>query len=127
MKHNWYTSQAEICSNVVFKQKAYFEKVYDKLLEKHHRIGIPDKMREVFELKRMPKETKTVQSLFDTQACIKHWFKGNSIKMYNKGGYLLRVETTINNSGLPGAKLHKPLCYLQGYYWYGLGCNSRFF
>jgi hypothetical protein len=112
--------------------KLYWDKWFrfskgDKLLEKHHRIGIPDKMREVFDLKHTPKETKTVQSLFDTQACIKHWFKGNSIKMYNKGGYLLRVETTINNSGLPGAKLHKPLCYLQGYYWYGLGCNNRFF
>ena len=126
LKHKWYTCQAEISSNVVFKQKAYFERVYDKLLEKHHRIGIPDKMREVFELKRTPKESKTVQSLFGTQACIKHWFKGNSIKMYNKGGCLLRVETTINNPRLPGAELHKPICYLQGYYWYGHRCNDRF-
>lgn len=29
---------------------------------------------------------------------VKHWVKENSIKMYNKGG-VLRVETTINNSG----------------------------
>jgi predicted transcriptional regulator len=46
--------------------------------------------------------------------------------MYNKGGYLLRVETTINNPGLPGAKLHKPVYDIKGYYWYGHGCNNRF-
>ena len=39
---------------------------------------------------------------------------------------MLRVETTINNPGLPGLKLKKPACNLQAYYWYGLGCNSRY-
>lgn len=28
---------------------------------------------------------------------VKHWVKGNSIKMYDKGGSVLRVETTIAN------------------------------
>ena len=32
----------------------------------------------------------------------------------------------INNPGLPGAKLHKPLYDIKGYYWYGHGCNNRF-
>lgn len=40
---------------------------------------------------------------------------------------MLRVETTINNPGLPGLKLKKPACNLQAYYWYGLKCNSRYF
>jgi len=100
LKHEWYSNQVEVCNNVIFKQQAYFEKVFDRLLEKHHNIGIPNKLQEVFGAKRTPKETKSVQNLFHTQACIKHWFKGNSIKMYNKGGRLLRVETTINNSRL---------------------------
>ena len=39
---------------------------------------------------------------------------------------MLRVETTINNSELPGLKLKKQACHLQAYYWYGLGCNSRY-
>ena len=50
----------------------------------------------------------------------------NSIKCYNKGGCLLRVETTINNPDLPGLKLKKPACNLQAYYWYGYSCNSRY-
>ena len=126
LTHRWYTCQSEICSNIVFKNRAYFDKVYDKILEKHHRIGMPDRLSKVFDLRRDRKESESTQKIYYTKACVKHWIKGNSIKMYNKGGYLLRVETTINNPGLPGAKLHKPLYDIKGYYWYGHGCNNRF-
>jgi len=124
--HQWFTCQSEVCSNIIFKHRGYFDKVYDKLLEKHHRIGLPDRLSKVFDLKRERKESKSTQAVYNTRACIKHWIQGNSIKMYNKGGYLLRVETTINNPGLPGAKLHKPVYEIKGYYWYGHGCNNRF-
>ncbi len=125
--HQWYTCQCEVCSNVIFKSSQYFNRVYDKLLEKHHRIGLPDRLSKIFDLKRDRKTSKSTQTVYDTKACIKHWIDGNSIKMYNKGGYLLRVETTINNPGLPGATLHKPIYEIKGYYWYGHGCNNRFF
>jgi len=29
---------------------------------------------------------------------VKHWKSGNSVKMYNKSGSILRIETTINNT-----------------------------
>jgi hypothetical protein len=32
--------------------------------------------------------------------CVKHRAQGNSIKVYDKGGSILRVETTINNPGV---------------------------
>lgn len=127
LKHAWYTSQSEVCSNVIFKSKAYFNRVYDKLLEKHHGIAMPDSLSSIFELKRERKQSKSTQKVYHQKACVKHWIQGNSIKMYNKGGYLLRVETTINNPRLPGAKLQKPIFELKGYYWYGFGCNNRFF
>ena len=127
LSHRWYTCQCEVCSNIIFKSSRYFNGVYDKLLEKHHRIGLPDRLSKVFDLKRDRKTSKSTQTVYDTKACIKHWIDGNSIKMYNKGGYLLRVETTINNPGLPGATLHKPVYDIKGYYWYGHGCNNRFF
>ncbi|MGC1391937.1 MAG: hypothetical protein WA816_12950 [Bacteroidales bacterium] len=126
LNHRWYTCQSEICSNIIFKNKGYFDKVYDKLLEKHHRIGMPDSLSKVFDLKRERQHSNSTQKIYYKRACIKHWIQGNSIKMYNKGGYLLRVETTINNPGLPGAKLHKPVYDIKGYYWYGHGCNNRF-
>ena len=127
LKHNWYTSQCEVCSNVVFKNQGFFNRLYDKILEKHHRLGIPDSLSKLFELKRERKQSKSTNKVYHQKACAKHWIQGNSIKMYNKGGYLLRVETTINNPRLPGAKLQKPIFELKGYYWYGFGCNNRYF
>ncbi len=47
--------------------------------------------------------------------------------MYNKGGWLLRVETTINSPELPGRKLKKAVWNLQTYGWYSHGCNNRYF
>ena len=127
LQHTWYTSQCEVCSNVVFKNKGYFDRLYDKIIEKHHQLGIPDRLSKLFELKRERKQSKSTQKVYYQKACVKHWIQGNSIKMYNKGGYMLRVETTINNPRLPGAKLQKPLYEVKGYYWYGFGCNNRFF
>lgn len=126
LTHDWYSYQVEVCSNTIFKSSSYGSRLFNKLLQKHHTVGLPDRLFKVFDRKREPKESKTTQRVFGTQACIKHWLKRNSIKMYNKSGYLLRVETTINNiAGLPG-ELKKPICYVQGLYWYGLGCNNRF-
>jgi len=127
LRHNWYTSQCEVCSNIVFKNSGYFDRLYDKIIEKHHQIGLPDSLSKVFDLKRERKQSQSTQKVYYQKACVKHWINGNSIKMYNKGGYMLRVETTINNPGLPGAKLQKPLYEIKGYYWYGYGCNNRFF
>jgi predicted transcriptional regulator len=87
---------------------------------------LPDKLTEIFSLKKNPNSSKTTQNKYQVQACIKHWLEGNSIKCYNKSGCLLRVETTINKPGLPGLKLKKPACNLQAYYWYGHACNSRY-
>lgn len=126
LTHDWYSYQVEVCSNTIFKSSNYGSRLFNKLLQKHHTVGLPDRLSKVFERNREPKESKTTQRKFSTQACIKHWQKRNSIKMYNKSGYLHRVETTINNiSGLPRG-LKKPICYVQGLYWYGLGCNNRF-
>jgi hypothetical protein len=87
---------------------------------------LPDKLTEIFSLSRQKNNSKTTQNKFTTKAVIKHWLEGNSIKCYNKSGCLLRVETTINKPDLPGLKLKKPAINLMAYFWYGLGCNSRY-
>jgi hypothetical protein len=127
LNHNWYTSQCEISSNVIFKNKDFLNRTYDKILEKYHRLATPDSLSKIFELKRERKQSKSTHKVYHQKACAKFWIQGNSIKMYNKGGYLLRIETTINNPRLPGAKLQKPIFELKGYYWYGFGCNNRYF
>ena len=99
---------------------------FQRILHKHHTIGLPDRLTKIFGLSRRVDNSKTTQRTYSVQACIKHWLEKNSIKCYNKGGCLLRVETTINNPDLPGLKLKKPACNLQAYYWYGYSCNSRY-
>ena len=126
LKHNWFTYQTEISTNLIFKSAKFAKAYFDRILSKHHTIGLPDKLTEIFSLSRQKNNSKTTQNKFKTQAVIKHWLEGNSIKCYNKSGCLLRVETTINKPDLPGLKLKKPAINLMAYYWYGLGSNSRY-
>ncbi len=126
LKHNWFTYQTEICTNLIFKSAKFANAYFDRILSKHHTIGLPDKLTEIFSLSRQKSNSKTTQNKFTTKAVIKHWLEGNSIKCYNKSGCLLRVETTINKPDLPGLKLKKPAINLMAYFWYGLGCNSRY-
>jgi len=126
LSHNWYTSQTEISTNIIFKSSKFANSFFQRILNKHHTIGLPDRLTEIFGLKESVKTSKTTQNKYYVQACIKHWCEGNSVKCYNKSGCLLRVETTINKPDLPGLKLKKPACNLQAYYWYGFGCNSRY-
>ncbi len=126
LSHQWYTYQTEVSSNVIFKSVKFLNNYFGRILHKHHTIGLPDRLTEIFGLSKVVKTSKTTQRTYNVQACIKHWLEKNSIKCYNKGGCLLRVETIINNPDLPGLKLKKPACNLQAYYWYGYSCNSRY-
>jgi hypothetical protein len=126
LKHNWFTYQTEIATNLIFKSAKFANNYFDNILSKHHTIGLPDKLTEIFSLSRQKKNSKSTQNKYKTKAVIKHWLEGNSIKCYNKNGCLLRVETTINKPDLPGLKLKKPAINLMAYYWYGLGSNSRY-
>ncbi len=86
---------------------------------------MPDSIAQI--LSRRPHRgstSKTFWRLYDDNACIKHWFRGNSIKQYNKTGFFIRTETTINNPKSLGLK--KPVLFLQAYLWAGVGCNDRF-
>lgn len=127
LQHEWFTYQTEISSNIIFKSAKYANSFFQRVLQKHHTIGFPDRLTKVFGLSKPVHNSKSTQNKYSVQACIKHWLEKNSIKCYNKSGCLLRVETTINNPELPGLKLKKPACNLQAYYWYGLKSNSRYF
>ena len=126
LKHNWFTYQTEVSTNLIFKSAKFANAYFEKILSKHHTVGLPDKLTKIFGLTRQKHSSKTTQNKFNTKAVIKHWLEGNSIKCYNKSGCLLRVETTINKPDLPGLKLKKPAINLMAYYWYGLGSNSRY-
>ena len=126
LSHKWFTHQTEISTNIIFKSEKFATTFFQRLLQKHHTIGHPDRLTEIFGLSKAAHNSKSTQNKYHTQACIKHWMEKNSIKCYNKSGCLLRVETTINNPDLPGLKLKKQASYLQAYYWYGHQSNSRY-
>lgn len=123
--HGWYLTQIEICSNVIFKSARFCTSLFERLLDKFHRLGLPETIAQIFSRRPHRRSiSKTFWRLYDNNACIKHWFRGNSVKQYNKTGYFIRTETTINNPKSLG--LQKPVLYLQAYLWNGAGCNDRF-
>jgi len=100
LTHNWFTSQTEISTNVIFKSSKFATSFFQSVLNKHHTIGLPDRLTEIFGLKKAVNNSKTTQNKYEVQACIKHWLEGNSIKCYNKSGCLLRIELFSRPKGV---------------------------
>ncbi|WP_246294233.1 hypothetical protein [Desulfobacter latus] len=84
LKHDWYLSQVEVCSNVIFKSPRFCTSLFERLLDKFSRVGLPDSIARIFSKRPYRSNSKTFWRLYDNNACIKHWFRGNAIKQYNK-------------------------------------------
>ena len=123
LRHSWYCTQVEASTNVLFKSAKFCTSLFERLLDKFSRIGLPDSLTRIFGKRRKPPTTSSASRLYKTQACAKHWFRGNSIKQYNKNGSLIRTETTINRPKSLG--LEKPVINLRGYLSFGVKCNER--
>jgi len=48
LSHEWYQHQVEVCSNVVFKSSRFCTSLFERLLDKFKRIGLPDSMAEIY-------------------------------------------------------------------------------
>ena len=97
----WVIDQAEYATDVMFKDSALLELLYKKLLKcSILRFGPKDIL--TFFGKKYSGNFKgdQINSMKErwTGARVKHWMKRNWIKMYNKFGSVLRVETVINHS-----------------------------
>ena len=94
----WSVRECEYASDVLFKDAASLRAVYPSLL--HHAIHhfhSGDVLRFLQRRLRSDAEVKSSFKLRVEGTRIKHWVQENSIKMYDKQGCVLRVETTINN------------------------------
>lgn len=123
LEHGWYIGQAEVCTNFVFRSARFCTGLFERFWDKCSRIGLPDSLSQIFGKRIIRSRTKSTRRLYDNNGCHKPWFQGNSIKLYNKLGYFLRTETTINNPKSLG--LRKPVLWLQAHLWFGFGCNER--
>lgn len=127
--HEFYNAQVEVCTNLVFKSASYGRSFFKSLIVLFATLAIPDVLTHLFNARPRyeNRKTKSTYRRYDIDAVIKHWFRGNSVKMYNKCGTLLRIETTINHPArLGGQKLKKGLLYLQSIYWFGVESNQKY-
>jgi hypothetical protein len=101
----WSASDTEYATDLLFKDSKQLAELYPRLV--HHGISTfssPDVMR--FLGRQVPPQTGRVRGNFKGQVVsdakhrpegvrLKHSLNGNSLKLYDKQGSVLRVETTI--------------------------------
>jgi hypothetical protein len=96
----WTIWQGEYATDVMFKDAASLAEIYPALIDhavKH--FDSPNVLRFLGRRTntRFNGEVKSDLSKRIEGVRIKHWVEENSIKMYDKQGSILRIETTINN------------------------------
>ena len=100
MEHYWVADQVEYATDVLFQDRAALKDLYPKLLE-HATLcfGAEDVL--TFLGRKLHGNFKgEVVNEFKKRwpgARVKHRMKGNWIKMYDKHGCVLRIETVINH------------------------------
>jgi len=98
MNYYWTAYQTEWATDVMFHDPASLGTIYPALV-RHAMLHFhsPDVMR--FLAQKSPGNFigEIITSFKDRAegVRVKHWVNGNSVKMYDKGGSVLRVETTI--------------------------------
>jgi hypothetical protein len=106
LEYYWSVSESEYASDVLFHKPEALARIYPSLV--HHAVrsfGAGDVMR--FLGRKVPLTTGRVAAQFRGEIIsdlkhrpegirVKHQVQGNSIKVYDKQGSVLRVETTIN-------------------------------
>jgi hypothetical protein len=103
MSHYWVTDQAEYATDRRFTSKHALAGLFPRLLEFALLTFSP---RKIFSYvgrqwhERFDGEIQThYKSAREPGACLKHFMKRTWLKMYDKLGLLLRVETVINQPG----------------------------
>jgi hypothetical protein len=97
----WSLGQGEYATDILFRDASVLKEIYPALLQHAiHHFQCKDVLRFL---------GRRISGLFNGEVRshmgsrvegvrIKHWVEENSIKMYDKAGSVLRIETTINNT-----------------------------
>jgi len=97
----WSVSESEYATDVMFRDAQALSRIYPALVD--HAIKRFDSRDVLRFLGRRPHglftgEVSTSYLVRSEGVRVKHWLQENSIKMYDKQGSVLRIETTINNA-----------------------------
>ncbi len=96
----WMWRQGEYATDILFRDEASLRELYPRLVRHALTLfGCRDLLRFLGRRvnRRFAGEVTTVWHARPEGVCVKHWVEENSLKMYDKQGRVLRIETTINN------------------------------
>jgi hypothetical protein len=97
----WTIRQSEYASDVMFKDAASLRDVYPALCRHAmERLSSPDVLRFLGQKQPGKREVTGSYQRRIEGVRVKHCVGNNSVKMYDKAGSVLRVETTINDAGM---------------------------
>ncbi len=98
MDYYWSVEQSEWASDVLFRDPADLARLYPQLV--HHGIEHLSCCRCLALSRSQGGGHFEIHSSKKTRregVRVKYWINGNSIKMYDKQGQILRIESTLNN------------------------------
>jgi hypothetical protein len=96
----WSLRQVEYATDVLFRDAAHLQELYPHLvLHGIQQFRADEVLRFLgrHSNRRFAGEVTSEIKHRPEGVCLKHWVEENSIKMYDKHGSVLRIETTINN------------------------------
>jgi hypothetical protein len=97
----WSVSESEYATDILFRDAPALARVYPALVDHAiKRFDSRDVLRFLGQRTNSRFNGEVSSSLLTRSegVRVKHWLQENSIKMYDKQGSVLRVETTINNA-----------------------------
>ena len=85
LHHDWYLAQIEVSSNIVFKSARFCTSLFERLLDKFHRLGLPDAITHVSRRNHRATTSRTLKQ--DTSFVPKRIEK--AYELINEGLYKL--------------------------------------
>ncbi|MBT9438976.1 MAG: MarR family transcriptional regulator [Desulfobacterales bacterium] len=99
LRYHWTIMQSEYATDIVFKKQADLQDIYGQLTRTAIHTVKPENIATFFGRKLHPNYQDEMGNNFNTRiegTRIKHTMGPVSIKMYDKLGLVLRIETTVN-------------------------------
>ena len=99
-RYHWSLMQVEYCTDLIFRSEATLGPLYEQLSRQAVLAVKAEQVARFLGKKLTPLLSQEIGSRFATRiegTCIKHRFGKTGVKMYDKLGRVLRLETTTND------------------------------
>lgn len=100
VRYHWSLMQVEYSTDLVFRSAEHLAPIYEQLSREAVLSVKAEQVASFLGKKITPQLAQEIGSRFSTRiegTCIKHRFGQAQVKMYDKLGRILRIETTVNN------------------------------